>query len=117
MIISTQSKKSVFVYNNLGISVLNVESTGVTVRTLGQPLFQHPASILEAIQRVFCLCSTEPDQLLPQQGSVEIPWSDIDGLRQPIVEYYTTTAVYLAMVGTLAFIWGYAYHVRRHAGM
>ncbi|WP_157969464.1 hypothetical protein [Haloplanus rubicundus] len=33
----------------------------------------------------------------------------------PLSTDYTTTAVYLAVVGTLAFIWGYAYHVRRHS--
>lgn len=33
----------------------------------------------------------------------------------PLSTDYTTTAVHLAVVGTLAFSWGYAYHVRRHA--
>ncbi|WP_251344645.1 hypothetical protein [Haloplanus halophilus] len=35
----------------------------------------------------------------------------------PLSTDYTITAVYLAVVGTLAFIWGYAYHIRRHSGM
>ncbi len=33
----------------------------------------------------------------------------------PLSTDYTTTAVYLAVVGILAFIWGYAYHIRRHS--
>jgi len=33
----------------------------------------------------------------------------------PMNTDYTTTVVYLAVVGTLAFIWGYAYHIRRHS--
>lgn len=33
----------------------------------------------------------------------------------PLGTDYTTTATYLAVVGVLAFVWGYAYHVRRHA--
>lgn len=33
----------------------------------------------------------------------------------PLSTDYITTAVYLTVVGTLAFIWGYAYHVRRHS--
>ncbi len=35
----------------------------------------------------------------------------------PLSTNYTTAAIYLAVVGTLAFIWGYAYHIRRHSGM
>lgn len=35
----------------------------------------------------------------------------------PLSTDYTTTAVYFTVVGILAFIWGYAYHIRRHSGM
>jgi hypothetical protein len=33
----------------------------------------------------------------------------------PLGSEYTTTGVYVAIVGVLAFIWGYAYHIRRHS--
>jgi len=33
----------------------------------------------------------------------------------PLSTDYTTTAIYLAVVGILAFVWGYAYHIRRHS--
>jgi hypothetical protein len=33
----------------------------------------------------------------------------------PLTTDYTTTALYLSVVGILAFVWGYAYHIRRHS--
>lgn len=32
----------------------------------------------------------------------------------PLTEDLTTTALYVVIICALAFIWGYAYHVRRH---
>jgi hypothetical protein len=59
-------------------------------------------------------------ELLITTRDVELALESLAGIVSshpfvPLSTDYTTTAVYLAVIGTLAFIWGYAYHIRRHS--